>query len=164
MGRVNFCRADYVFILLLSWIFFQPPGLLAYVMDKGLPFMKVSPASAHLLTSGGGGRGVLSPILICAGMDWAVVWQKYLLIGTNIGDTNCSHCCNAIFFLQSSPGDFFLSNMEHIFFPVFLSLEVSSNHWHQINTNVGRHGPKESPIPYAMETLTCNELRTDRFQ
>lgn len=107
MGRVNFCRADYVFILLLSWIFFHPPGLLAYVMDKGLPFMKVSPASAHLLTSGGGGRGVLSPILICAGMDWAVVWQKYLLIGTNIGDTNCSHCCNAIFFLQSSPGDFF---------------------------------------------------------
>ena len=40
MGRVNVCRADYVFILLLSWIFFQPAGLLAYVMDKGLPFMK----------------------------------------------------------------------------------------------------------------------------
>ena len=79
----------------------------------------MSPASAHLLTGGGGGgRGVLSPILICAGMGWAVVWQKYLLIGTNIGDTpftlNFSHCCNAIF-SRSPVHGIFLSNMEIVF-------------------------------------------------
>ena len=123
MGRVNFCRAEYVFILLLSWIFFQPAGLLAYVMDKGLPFMKSASSVGTFINKwwwwawcavpyldmcwDGLGGGVAELFA-----DWYKHWRRSVH-----ADLFPLLQCNLFLAVQSV--GFFLSNMENDFFPFF---------------------------------------------